>query len=426
MKIKVIVLASLTLVGSLGFSQDITYAKEIVEKLASEDLKGRGYVSNGDRMTAEYISKEFSKMDLKSFKKSYFQKFSTSVNTFPGTMSLKMDSKELKPGVDFLIEPSSQGIIGTFETIDLKISDIFNRSVLQEKLQGSDGKFLVVEAFDRNDYSQEQLAQVDDLFNFLKYHPDNTAAGAIFLTENKLTWSASTIQSDNMVFTVKKEVWSSSTNTISVNIENQLIPNYQTQNVVGYIEGKNQDSLIAIIAHYDHLGMMGSETVFPGANDNASGIAMLLNLVKHYSSVQPNYKTVFIAMGGEELGLIGAKYFVENPLFELDKVKFLLNFDISGTGDDGIQVVNGSVYQDQFDRLVKFNEEQDLIFQVKIRGQACNSDHCMFDAKNVPCFYIYTLGGIQAYHDIYDKAETLPLTEFENYFKLMVAFVNSL
>jgi Zn-dependent M28 family amino/carboxypeptidase len=133
-----------------------------------------------------------------------------------------------------------------------------------------------------------------------------------------------------------------------------------------------------------------------------------------------------MAMGGEELGLLGAKHFVENPLFKLETIKFLLNFDISGTGDDGIQVVNGSVYQNQFDRLTKINQEQDLLFQVKIRGQACNSDHCMFDAKNVPCFYIYTLGGIQAYHDVYDKAETLPLTEFEDYFKLMVAFINSL
>ena len=47
----------------------------------------------------------------------------------------------------------------------------------------------------------------------------------------------------------------------------------------------------------------------------------------------------------------------------------------------------------------------------------------MFDRKGVSCFYIYTLGGIQAYHDIYDKAETLPLTEFEDYFKLMIEFI---
>jgi len=50
----------------------------------------------------------------------------------------------------------------------------------------------------------------------------------------------------------------------------------------------------------------------------------------------------------------------------------------------------------------------------------------MFHMKKVPCFFIYTLGGIQAYHDIYDKSETLPLTEFEDYFKLIVEFVDRL
>jgi aminopeptidase YwaD len=64
--------------------------------------------------------------------------------------------------------------------------------------------------------------------------------------------------------------------------------------------------------------------------------------------------------------------------------------------------------------------------QIKIRGEACNSDHCLFHQKGVPCFFIYTLGGIQAYHDIYDRAETLPLTEYEDYFKLLVSFIKSL
>ena len=153
---------------------------------------------------------------------------------------------------------------------------------------------------------------------------------------------------------------------------------------------------------------------------------MLLNLAKQYQFNKPKHNTVFIAFGGEEIGLVGAKHFVENPLFDLGKVKFLINFDISGTGDDGIQVVNGSVYREEFDRLSQINNDQQLLKQVKIRGEACNSDHCIFHMKQVPCFFIYTLGGIQAYHDIYDKAETLPLTEFEDYFELMARFIDDL
>jgi len=104
----------------------------------------------------------------------------------------------------------------------------------------------------------------------------------------------------------------------------------------------------------------------------------------------------------------------------------MINFDIAGTGDDGIQVVNGSVFKDEFELMRKINESDNLLPQVKIRGEACNSDHCLFYQKGVPSFFIYTLGGIQAYHDIDDRPETLPLTAFENYFKLITNFVERL
>ena len=142
--------------------------------------------------------------------------------------------------------------------------------------------------------------------------------------------------------------------------------------------------------------------------------------------LKPKYTLVFIAFAGEEIGLIGSKFFTEHPIFPLSKIKFLLNFDMAGTGEDGIQIVNGKIYQQKFDLITRLNEQDKLLKQVKIRGEACNSDHCMFYTKGVPCFFIYTLGGIQAYHDIYDRAETLPLTEFEDYFKLVVAFVSNM
>jgi Zn-dependent M28 family amino/carboxypeptidase len=170
--------------------------------------------------------------------------------------------------------------------------------------------------------------------------------------------------------------------------------------------------------------MMGADALFPGANDNASGVALLLSMVKHYSVNKPKYSVVFIAFSGEEIGLLGSQYFTDHPLFPLKKIKFLINFDLAGTGDEGIQVVNGKKYQSKFDLLTSINKERSLLPQIKIRGEACNSDHCMFHMKGVPCFYIYTLGGIQAYHDIYDKGETLPLTEFQDYFTLMAEFIN--
>jgi len=214
---------------------------------------------------------------------------------------------------------------------------------------------------------------------------------------------------------------------IDLIIECKFIKNYTTQNITGIIKGSSvPDSFIVVIAHYDHLGQMGAATYFPGANDNASGVAMILNLASYYAKNPPKYSMVFIALSGEELGILGAKEFTENPLIRLDRIKFLINFDLAGTGEEGIRVVNGSIYKDKFDLLVKLNNEYQLLPKVDIRGAACNSDHCYFYQKGVLCFYIYTQGGIKAYHDIYDKPETLPLTEFVDYCKLMVKFFDEI
>ena len=96
--------------------------------------------------------------------------------------------------------------------------------------------------------------------------------------------------------------------------------------------------------------------------------------------------------------------------------------DIMGTGEDGITVVNGSVFQKEFDKLKEINTQNNFIKDVKIRGKSANSDHHFFSEKGVKAFFIYSMGGIKAYHDIYDRAETLPLNEFENIFKLITKF----
>lgn len=422
-----ILLTLLILLGaSSAFTQDLSYAKEVVQTLASPAFYGRGYVAKGDKIAADFIHDQFTEIGLRSFKKNYFQPFTTPVNTFPGEMQLALNGKQKTAGVDYLIDPGSPGIKGKFETVYLPADEMLAQAKLLPVLRNSTGKFIIIPTYDPNAFSKDQQKQISDVISFIKYHPDNPAAGSIVLTEGKLTWSGSTYQYPKPSFTLKVDSTTDIIQRITINVANDFIDKYKSQNVIGYVEGKQADSLVVLIAHYDHLGMMGSETRFPGANDNASGIALLLDLAKHYTSNQPQYNTVFIAFGGEELGLLGAKHFVQNPLFDLSKIKFLLNFDISGTGDDGIQVVNGSVYKDRFDQLVQINEEQKLMKEVKIRGEACNSDHCMFHMQKVPCFFIYTLGGIQAYHDIYDKSETLPLTEYEDYFKLITQFVDGL
>lgn len=405
---------------SISHAQDIKYARSIVDTLAAPGMHGRGYVNEGDKIAATYIENEFKKFGLSPFDKSYRQEFTLDVIAFPGKMELRADNKKLVPGVDFVI---GDYIAGKGErTVVWLDSALLHKKKKLEKLKKDllgDEYVFIIDA--RSTKIKKQLdSLVDKHLYFGEYGP------AIIYTVDKLTWTVPRISGrlySSLPTYILKDKVSRKIKKLSFEVEAKKEKSYQTQNLIGYIPGTQYpDSFIVFSAHYDHLGKMGKDTYFPGANDNASGIAMLLNLAKYYSENKPKYSVAFMAFGAEEAGLVGSKYYTEHPLFPLKQIKFMVNTDLAGTGDEGITVVNGSVFNDEFKYLVKLNAQESLLKDVKVRGKAANSDHYFFSEKGVKAFFIYTMGGIKAYHDIYDKAETLPLTEFEDYFRLLTGF----
>jgi Iap family predicted aminopeptidase len=247
----------------------------------------------------------------------------------------------------------------------------------------------------------------------------------VFSERKKLTWSVATYSFNVPVLFIMDELIRNK-NEIRIDVHSRLIAQNPARNVIGCIPGKT-DSMIVFSAHYDHLGRMGGKTIFPGANDNASGVALMLDLAKHFSGkALPACSLVFIAFGAEEAGLIGSKFFTENPLIDLKKIKCLINLDLLGTGDDGIMVVNATEYKHHFEILKKVNANGNYFPSLGERGKARNSDHYYFSEKGVPSFFIYTMGGITAYHDIYDIAETLPLTKYNESFMLIRDFAEEL
>ena len=402
-----------TLYGQENRGEVYHYARKVVDTMTSESMHGRGYVNDGDKIAANYIRTQFQLYGLKSFTEDYYQKFSFPVNTFPGEISMEADNKKLIPGKDFIIYSHSPSAKGKYAVL-----------IADEKLVQKKRRF---KRFLKKDFSNKILVvndtgkQTDRLHDLLG---NGSKAKAIVALKDKLTWSvAQSVNDFPLIEVLRTSI--SNPKEIGFVIESKIIPNYPSQNVIGYIKGSEYpDSFIVFSAHYDHLGQMGKDVYFPGANDNASGCAMLLNLAKRYSMPEhkPKYSIAFIAFCGEEAGILGSKYYTENPLFPLKNIRFLLNMDIMGTGEDGITAVNGSVFKEEFSNLVKINTQNKYIKEVKTRGKAANSDHYFFSEKGVPAFFIYSMGGIKAYHDIYDRSETLPLNEFENLFKLITSF----
>ncbi|UOQ65886.1 M28 family metallopeptidase [Hymenobacter volaticus] len=155
---------------------------------------------------------------------------------------------------------------------------------------------------------------------------------------------------------------------------------------------------------------------------------MLLELAAYYALPEnrPAYSVVFIAFGAEEAGLVGSSFFVNHPLVPLDRIRFLVNLDLLGTGSEGVTVVNARELPSQFQLLQRLNEARHAVPSLLARGRAANSDHFPFSEQGVPAFFLYTRGGITAYHDVQDRAETLPLTAFASVFGLVSSFLDAL
>ena len=411
----------------LIFSQDLGRVRKYVDTLAAPGMHGRGYIEAGDKKAAVYLQDRFMEIGLLPFKDYtqgpdyYFQNFKFDINTFPGKLSFSTDNKTLKAGESFILHPASGPGSGT---LSLKYLDTL---IFTDKKKAAKFLKLKLEKYALV-YHAKDLKKV--LQQPEKFREKIFSAGCLIeLNDKKLTASLATTQNKYPYFQVLQSEFNPNTKKISFCVDAELKKSYQSQNVIGYIKGKvKPDSFVIVSAHYDHLGRMGKEIYFPGANDNSSGISMLLELAWHYSRPgnEPRHTIVFMAFGAEEAGLIGSEFYTENPFFPLSKIKFLINLDLLGTGDEGATVVNATKFPEAFTLLAKINEKGKYLSAIKSRGPAPNSDHYFFTQKGVPSFFIYTLGGISAYHDIYDKRETLPLTKFPQVFKLLSDFINQL
>lgn len=376
--LRIIVLLFLSLAAFSAKAQDINYTKNVIDTLSAPKYWGRGYTKNGMKLAADYLSNQFQEIGLEPLAKDFHQRFEYPVNTFPGKMSVILNGQQLVPGQDFVVGNGSPGLK---ESTRLKRIDSVNFA--------SDGLKIVL--------------------------------------KNKLTWSVATSLDSVTTIELNATTVKQTPERIQIDVENKFDSAFRASNICGFVRGtKHPDSILMVSAHYDHLGGMGVDTYFPGANDNAAGVATLLSLSKYYVKNPQPYTVVFVCFAGEEAGLLGSRFFVENPPFPLANIKFLINLDLVGTGSEGMTVVNSTVYPKAFELMNKINESKHLIVAIHPRGKAANSDHYFFSEAGVPAFFIYTQGGPKAYHDIYDVPKNLPLTAYQNLFKLIVDFFGKL
>jgi len=185
------------------------------------------------------------------------------------------------------------------------------------------------------------------------------------------------------------------------------------RNVIGYLDNKAETTIV-IGAHYDHLGMGGQgslyregEAIHNGADDNASGVAVLLKLARELSTGDAaNNNYLFIAFSGEEIGLLGSNYFVKNPTIDLQKVNYMLNMDMVGRlNEENSLAVHGVGTSPVFKQTLFANNDQELNI-IEHESGIGPSDHTSFYIMDIPVLHFFT-GQHEDYHKPGDDTEKL-------------------
>ena len=195
-----------------------------------------------------------------------------------------------------------------------------------------------------------------------------------------------------------------------------------THNVIGVLPGNDpllQNEYVIIGGHYDTTAnppkgrKLFFDNINNGADDNASGTAMVLELFEKYAATKNHKRTlVFILFGGEELGLLGSKFYAENPTVDLEKVQLMVNLDMIGRLDENKNVYVGGVpTANGFSETLKpfFDQSELNVTSYEhtasgVRSLFSRSDHYNFYRKDIPSLFFFT-GIHKDYHTPRDEAD---------------------
>ncbi|MCX6257231.1 MAG: M28 family peptidase [Bacteroidia bacterium] len=438
--------------------------KEYISFLASDSLKGRFPGTPGDRAASSYIRDHFRDAGLTLLCENGFQPFEVTTqiktgknNTLSFNGSTAIFDRDFRP-VNFSSSTRLEapvifaGYGFDIMTDSVKWNDYSNIDVhgkwviiLRDSPKPDDLKSIFVKNSD--DRSKALLAK------------DKGAAGVLFVNGKKssdkdelipLHFDQSKSNSGIPVISITRELADKilakvpGKKTIEF-LENSMISTLKpvsfdamvnlkattdvelikstTENVVGMLTGSTDPGeYIVIGAHFDHLGMGGKDSnsrkpdttgVHNGADDNASGVAGVIELAQYLASLKsgpdrPKKSIIFVSFSGEELGLLGSKYFVANPPVDKKKIKAMINFDMIGRyrPEEKPIMISGTGTASEFDSLLTVhNKTFNLPLKFSAGGQE-GSDQASFNLENIPVLFFNT-GMHPEYHTPEDKVSLI-------------------
>lgn len=185
-------------------------------------------------------------------------------------------------------------------------------------------------------------------------------------------------------------------------------------NIVGFIAGSESQKLIVITAHYDHVGVgrpsADGDSIYNGADDNASGTAALIELARYFKKNRPQHSIIFAALDGEEMGLQGAKALVKDFPFPLEQIVLNINMDMISRNEKGELYASGTYYNPSLKSILESaaaDSEPKLMFghdepNTGRDNWTQSSDHGPFFTANIPHVYF----GVEDHPDYHQPGDS--------------------
>lgn len=402
-----------------------------VNYLASDRLEGRGTGAPGEKLSAEYVADQFktNKVKPKGEGGSYFQEFEIV------TLRMAKDSTAL------LINGLPIFLFKDF----YPLSYSSNRKITDSKIIRV-GYGISAPELNYDDYAGKDVNGKIVLINIST--PDSQQAHSKFINYLSLesrVKKAESLGASGVLFINTGDKKDNPSGELAKNIKPSSIPVFfvinsdllydipgglpatmksviltvsaKGHNVVAYKNNKAKYTVI-IGAHHDHLGygeIKGSRepesnAIHNGADDNASGTSALIELSKQLKKRKyKKFNYLFIAFSGEEMGLLGSKYFVENPTIDLKNTSFMVNMDMVGRLRETLMIYGTGTSPYWKEAIEKLKKDSSAIHKIKTMESGIgSSDHTSFYLSGIPSLHFFT-GQHEEYHKPSDDIALLNL-----------------
>lgn len=402
-----------------------------IKYLASDELEGRGTGSAGEELSAQYVEKHFKEFGLEPMddNTSYRQFIDVPSLRMAQTNTSLMLNNEVQTLFSEFYPLSASSNNGSYEGIAVNVSHGVEDSGLERNdYEGLDvrGKAVLIQVeIPGGNHPHSKFAAWNGIERRAEYAKSKGAVAIIYYTDKKENYPSGELAktTSNLglpIFFVAKDLSNEVATQVSLKADILLLSN-TASNVVGYID-RGAELTVVIGAHHDHLGYGqngGSLAekegqIHNGADDNASGVASLIELARVIKKKKWRYRHhnyVIVAFTAEELGLIGSKHFVRNAE-PLNRFNYMVNMDMVGHLDSTSKtlIINGvgtsPVWEEKLDKI-RYNKKK--IAKIKTTESGIGaSDHTSFYLSGIPSVHFFT-GQHQYYHKPSDDFEIVNL-----------------